>query len=195
MLSDAMEKLKRSLVCVSHNGAQHSHIIIEESDENASLRKVTLIAPNGDWFSFEPDKGTQCKRIHSKAKLVLMSPLLAIGQHDHHRACDCVVLVNRSGKLTALYVELKSGNPSGYAGQFKSTRQFVRYALGLLEEFHNAKLVLSEERYLVLYSSAPLLGKTTTVPKLQKLGNSEPSKPFKRAGDSQKPLYLKEFLT
>ena len=196
MLASAMGKLKRSLSCVSYNGAQHTHVLIDETDPGATLKKVTLIAPKGDWFSFSPDKGSQCKRINVRSNLVLMSPLLSIGPHDHHRACDCVILLNRAGQLTALYVELKSGNPTGYAGQFKSTRQFLRYALGLLEEFGQEKLVLADERYLIFYGGvSPLLSKTTTVPKFEKFGKSEPGKAHKRAVTNQARMHLKEFLS
>lgn len=132
-LTTQLQQLLDSLSCWTYNGAQHTHILIKETDAAAKLKSVTLTAPAGDWFSFDPDKG--------RGRAAQMSPLLATGQtHDHHRACDCVVLVNRGGQLTALYVDLKSGNPVGYSGQFKSTRQFVRYALGLLEEFHGIKL-------------------------------------------------------
>jgi len=125
-----------------------------------------------------------------------MSPLLATGRaHDHHRACDCVVLVRRNGKLTALYIDLKSGDPTGYSGQFKSPRQFVRYALGLLAEFHGHQLELIEERYVVLFGGKPaLINKTTTVPKSAKIGKTQPGKPYKREVPNPCQLYLKELL-
>lgn len=188
-LTAPLQQLHDSLSCCTYNGAQHSHVLIKETDPLAKLKSVTLIAPASDWFSFDPDKG--------RGKSGQMSPLLATGAaHDHHRACDCVVLVNRDGKLTALYVDLKSGNPIGYSGQFKSTRQFVRYALGLLEEFHGTKLTLAEERFVVLYGGKQvLLNKTTTVPKLEKLGKTQPDKPHKREVPQPAKLYLKELLT
>ena len=66
--------------------------------------------PNVDWFSFDPDRG--------RGRAAVMSPLLATGAiHDHHRACDCVVIINRGRQLTVLYLDLKSGNPTGYSGQ------------------------------------------------------------------------------
>ena len=55
-------------------------------------------------------------------------------------------MVNKNGALTVVYVDLKSGKPLGYAGQFKSTRQFMRYALGLLEEFHQEKHASSDDK-------------------------------------------------
>lgn len=187
MLSTGMKKLHDSLSCITYNGAQHTHVLIEETDVAAKLKKVTLSAPNGDWLSFEPDKG--------RGKAALMSPLLATGAHDHHRACDSVVVVNRNGQLTVVYLDLKSGNPIGYAGQFKSTRQFMRYALGLLEEFHQEKLTIADERYVILYGGkALLLNKTTTVSKSEKMGKSRPDAAYKREVSNQARLYLKELL-
>lgn len=188
MLANGMVKLKDSLTCITYNGAQHTHILVEEADVLATLKKVTLSAPNGDWLSFDPDKG--------RGRPAIMSPLLATGAHDHHRACDCVVVVNRNGQLTLLYIDLKSGNPVGYSGQFKSTRQFVRYALGLLEEFHQEKLAIAEERYVILYGGKPaLLNKTTTVPKFEKMGKSKPDAAYKREVSNPARLYLKELLS
>jgi hypothetical protein len=187
-LSTEMEKLHASLSCCTYRGDQHTHVLIQEHNAQAKLKQVRLNTPNGDWFSFDPDKG--------RGKKALMSPLLATGSaHDHHRACDCVVVILREGKLTVLYIELKSGNPSGYSGQFKSTRQFVRYALGLLKEFHNQALPLAEERYVVLHGGKPApLNKTTTVPKAGKIGTTQPDKPYKREVSNPGTLYLKELL-
>ncbi len=195
MLANAMVKLKDSLSCITYNGAQHTDIQIDETDAAAKLKKITLAAPKGDWLSFNPDDGRKCKRIHRPCNAVVMSPLLAIDGYDHHRACDCVVVVNRGGQLTVVYIDLKSGNPVGYAGQFKSTRQFVRYALGLLEEFHQEKLSIAEERYVILYGGkAPLLNKTTTILKAEKMGKSKLDAAYKREVTNSARLYLKELL-
>lgn len=196
MLANAMVKLKDSLSCITYNGAQHTHIYINETDAATKLKKVTLAAPKGDWFSFNPDEGRKCKHIHQRCNAVVMSPLLTIGAHDHHCACDCVVVLNRGGQLTLVYIDLKSGNPVGYAGQFKSTRQFVRYALGLLEEFHQQKLVIAEERYVILYGGkSPLLNKTPSIPKFEKIGKSKPDAAYKREVTNSARLYLKELLS
>ena len=187
-LTTPLQKLHDSLSCCTNNGTQHTHVLIKETDPAAKLKSITLTAPTGDWFSFDPDKG--------RGRAAQMSPLLATSAvHDHHRACDCVVLVNRGGQITALYVDLKSGNPVGYTGQFKSTRQFVRYALSLLEEFHGMKLTLAEERFVVLYGGKPaLLNKTATVSKREKIRKTQPDKPYKREVPQPARLYLKELL-
>jgi hypothetical protein len=187
MLSSAMEKLKDSLSCCTYNGAQHTQILITESDPKAVLRKVTLTTSNGDWFSFNPDKGR---------KGGIMSPLLATGkEHDHHRACDCVIAIKRDKQLHIIYIDLKSNNPKGYIGQFKSTRQFLRYALGLLEDFHGEKFSVPEERYVILYGGKPaLLNKQPTVPNKEKMGKTRPDAPYKRRMVDSGKLYLKELL-
>ncbi len=188
-LSAELQRFTDSLSCCTYNGGQHIHVLIEENDVSAKLKKVTLLASNGDWFSFNPDKG--------RGRDAKMSPLFAVGAaYDHHRACDCVTIINNEGKLRVLYIDLKSGNPVGYSNQFKSTRQFVRYAIGLLEEFHGTKFTLTEERFVVLYGGgkAPLLNKTPTVPKMQKIRATLPEKPHKREVPDNAKLYLKELL-
>lgn len=188
-LSHELDNLRKSLSCCTYHGDQHTHVLVEEHDKLAKLKKVTLKAPNGDWFSFNPDKG--------RGKAAFMSPLLVAGKkHDHHCACDCVVLARNDAGLQALYIDLKSGNPVGYSSQFKSTRQFVRYALGLLSEFYGYQFVLTEERYVVLYGGKPaLINKTLTVPRPTKIGKTQPDKPYKREVSNPCSLYLKELLS
>lgn len=154
----AILRLHDSLSCTNYRGDQHTHIVVEETDRLATLKKVTLSAPSGDWFSFTPDKG------RGRGNSAKMSSLLATGpKHHHHRACDSVIIILNNGRLQVLYIDLKSGNPDGYSGQFKSTRQFVRYALGLLSEFYNETFTAPEERYVVLYGGKKqLLGACRT---------------------------------
>ncbi len=184
-LSLELEALCASLACCTYRGDQHTHILIEERDNLAKLKKVTLKVPNGDWFSFDPDNG--------RGSAALMSPLLMTGKgHDHHRACACVILIRRDNGLTVVYIDLKSGNPVGYTGQFKSTRQFVRYAMGLLSEFHGHTLTLVEERYVVLYGGKSMsIKKTTTAPKVRK---TQPDKPHKQEIINSGSLHLAELL-
>ena len=136
-----------------------------------------------------------------------MSPLLTRdNKYDHHRACDCVIVINKNGELTLVYIDLKSGNPIGYAGQFKSTRQFVRYALGLHEESQSEesedsekpsseKMVIAKEHYIILYGGKPLsLNKTTSIPK-SKIKESKPNAAYKHEIDNGAELRLKELLS
>lgn len=188
MLSPAMEKLAASLSCVTYRGDQHTHIPIKETDPLAKLKEVTLALPNGNWFAFTPDQG--------RGKAAQMSPLLAVGkQHNHHRACDCVIFLIQNEQFRVVYLDLKSDNPVGYAGQFKSTRQFTRYALGLLEEFHGEKITLADERYIVLWGGEPMsINKTPTVMKAGNVAASKPDNAYKRRVPNAAALRLKEFL-
>jgi len=188
-LSPDLQKLKDSLSCCTYNGAQHTDVLIEESDALAKLKKAKIKAGAGDWFAFCPDKG--------RGEKALMSPLLACGrEHDHHRACDCVIILCRGQSLTIVYVDLKSGNPSGYAGQFKSTRQFVRYAIELLKEFYASPLEVEREQYVILHGGEkPLpIRKRVTTPKLEKISRTQPDRAYKREIPNGARLYLRELL-
>jgi len=195
-LSAALEKFKESLSCVTGNGAQHTHIQIEEHDPLAALRKITLLAPMGDWVSFNPDDGRKCRRLDRKSNLVLMSPLLVRDdKHDHHCACDAVIVLNQGRELRILYIELKSGNPRGYAKQFISTRNFVRYAINLLNEFQQENFSIKEERYVVFCGGKKqLLNKKPTVSKLNKIRNTSTNNAYIRQVPDAANLHLKELL-
>lgn len=179
------------LSCVRANSDQDAHILVKETDPGARLKKITLRAPSDcEWFVFEPDKG--------RGKTCLMSPLLATGrQYDHHRACDAVIVAAREKSLQVVYIDLKSNNPEGYAGQFKSTRRFVRYALGLLEEFQGIDFGDPQERYIVFYGGRrPLIDKKPSVLKNSEseIRNSQPDRAYKREVPDGAILYLNEFL-
>ena len=77
-LSAELKRFMDSLACCTYNGAQHSDVLVEETDVLAKLRKVRLQVGGGDWFSFCPDKGRDEKS--------RMSALLTADKgHDHHR--------------------------------------------------------------------------------------------------------------
>lgn len=195
-LSEDLNYLMNSLSCVTHNGAQHSLIQIEEKDPSAILKKVNLNAGNGDWFCFSPDEGRKCSRLKKEANLVLMSPLLKVDStFDHHCACDAVIFFRKDDNLTIIYIDLKSGNPSGYSSQFKSTRQFVRYLLSLSEEFAGRKILIDGERYVIFYGGGkrPLLNKKTTIPK-SNVKKSLPDAAYKREVVDGSTVYLRELL-
>lgn len=173
-LSEEMEVIKSSLSLVTYHGDQHSDIIIQEPSPSASLRNATIIYATGDWISFDPDR-SRC----SQSK---MSSLLVADQdHRHHCACDCVTIINEAGNLTIIYIDMKSGNASGFENQFKSTRQFVRYLIGLADEFKNKKFKIVKEKYLVLWGGkpAPHLSKTPTVPCKKPGEGTKPDLPHK----------------
>ncbi|WP_373746431.1 hypothetical protein [Neisseria dentiae] len=195
-LSEDLNYLMDSLSCVTYNGAQHSLIQIEEKDPSAKLKKVNLNAGNGNWFCFNPDEGRKCSHLRRNSNLVLMSPLLKVdSRFDHHCACDAVIFICEGDNLIVVYIDLKSGNPTGYSSQFKSTRQFVRYLLSLSEEFAGRKISIYEERYIIFYGgeNRPLLNKKTTIPK-SNVRQSLPDNAYKREVKNDSTLYLRELL-
>lgn len=197
-LSPELNYLMDSLSCVTHNGEQHSLIQIAEKDRSAKLKKVNLKTTNGDWFCFNPDEGRKCANLGKKSNLVLMSPLLKVDARlDHHCACDSVIFFRKDNRIIVVYIDLKSGNPSGYSAQFKSTRQFVRYLISLYEEFRGGKIKIDEERYVIFYGgeNKPLINKKTTIPRQSRLQNSKPNDAYKREVKNNEILYLKELLS
>ena len=80
-LSAELDALHATLSCCTYRGDQHTHVLIEEHDDLASLKKVTLDLPNGDWFSFDPDRG---RAVGKKERL--MSPLLSVGNNTYARS-------------------------------------------------------------------------------------------------------------
>ena len=185
-----LEKLKDSLSCVSYSGDRHTHIQIREADALAKLKTLNIAAPNGDWFAFESDKG--------RGKAALMSPLLSVGKiYDHHRACDAVIAVLKPDGLHLIFIDLKSNNPVGYAGQFQSTRQFAYYLLGLLKEFHSIVFEAIHERFIVFHTSKTkrvLLDKKPTVFRCASRSSSNPKEAQKEVIHDGATLYLKQLL-
>lgn len=186
-LSAYINTLRESLSCCTYNGAQHSFLIIKEADVSATFKKVTINIGNGDWFSFAPDKG--------RGKSAKMSPLLATGAtHKHHCACDCVVVYSSENQVIITYIDLKSGNPSGYIAQFKSTRQFMRYSIGLLEEFYGIQLTQFKERYVIIHDAKKIsMNKMTTKPKMN-INASSPERAYFKPIHNDATIYFKEFL-
>lgn len=72
----------------------------------------------------------------------------------------------------------------------------MRYALGLLKEFHASPLEIEREQYVILYGGAkPLpIAKTTTVPRRSKVASTQPDKAYKRDVLNGSRLYLRELL-
>ena len=125
-----------------------TNVVVKEDNEHAGLRAVTLLMPPGNWVYFSPDQG----RKH-QGNPGVMSPLLARG-HGYNHACDGVIVFFDERVLTLVYIELKSRKPhrDDYEKQFQSTRQFMRYVVGLLNEFHGTAFEIhpSDEHYIVL---------------------------------------------
>ncbi len=177
------------LSCVTYSGDKHTNANIKETDPSAKLRTLKITASNGDWFIFSPDKGRGEKK--------LMSPLLAVGGgHQHHRACDAVIVMLKQVGLQIIFVELKSNSPSGYVGQFQSTRQFTKYIFGLLNEFNNISFPNIEERFIVFHTSKTkkiLLNKLPTKLKAFSKSSNDPMYPQKELVTDGQTIYLNQF--
>jgi hypothetical protein len=188
-LSPELQQLRDSLSCVTYSGEKHTHIKIKESDPLAQLKTLNIKVPNGDWFVFDPDKG--------RGKPPLMSPLLATGKHQHHRACDAVIVVLKPEGLNLIFIDLKSSAPSGFAGQFQSTRQFTCYLLGLLHEFHGISFKPVLERFVIFQTprnKRVLLAKKPTVFRCINRSSSDPKAAQKELVHDGATLYLKQLL-
>lgn len=189
-MNSDLQKLKETLSCISYSGDQHTDIKIKETDVLAQLKTLNIKAPNGDWFSFDPDKG--------RGIGALMSPLLATGGgHQHHRACDAVIVVLKPDCLNLIFIDLKSTAPSRFAGQFQSTRQFTNYLLGLLKEFHSISFKTVNERFIVFYTSKAnkiLLAKKPTIFKCSQKCSNDPKAAQKELVHDGATLYLKQLL-
>ncbi len=193
-LSPDLDYLMRSLSCVLFDGNKDHEALIQELDSSAKLKSITIEMGKGDWFVFSPDEGRKCKRIDQQAKnIVVMSPLLTIqNSFNHHRACDAVIFIKKENRLIVLYLELKSNKITGYKAQFQSTRQFVRYLIGLYEEFEGGNLPIYEERYIVFHTKN--INKRTTAIKGNKIKETTPDYPYKRAISDGGSLYLNELI-
>lgn len=189
-LSEAMDLIQKSLTCTKYNGGQHTHIKIKEPDANAKLKNATLEYNSGDWLSFDPDRG-RCEKSRMSALLT------ADKHHNHHRACDCVALINDLGKLTVVYIDMKSEDATGFEHQFRSTRQFVRYLIGLTEEFHSKKFDIIKERYVVLWGGGrPInLAKRPTRSQKKQGEGTQPNLPYKHAIHEGGSVRLAQFLS
>ena len=189
-MNPGLALLKASLACVTYSGDIHTHIKIKEADPLASLRTLNILAPSGDWFVFDPDKG--------RGKPPLMSPLLKTGAgHQHHRACDAVIAVLVQDTLKLIFIDLKSSAPSGFAGQFQSTRQFARYLVGLVTEFHAVEFKKIEERFIIFHTSTAkrvLLAKKPTLLRCANRPSADPKAAQKELVQDGATLYLKQLL-
>lgn len=181
-----------SLACVDYSGDRHTDAIIKEAAPSAQLKTVNIHASNGDWFVFNPDKG--------RGKPPKMSPLLKVGEaHQHHRACDAVIVVLKDGVLRIVFIELKSGSPRAgdYVKQFQSTRQFSKYLLGLLGEFHELYFQEVEERFILFHTGKTnkvLINKKPTSWSSKSSSSIDPKTPQKELVNDGVTIYLKQLL-
>jgi len=171
-LIEAMQEL---LSCKMVDGKTALHAILTESDPSAKLQKITLseLAPgmlvlyidNGRKVLYRSGK-------QHKTVAVCMSPLFSTTNgKDHNCGCDAVLIHvpdENDTRCEIFYIELKSDTPYGYAGQFVSTMCFLQYVKIVIQEFWDAEMLITRERYIVFHTDTqnfqPKLGKRTTRP-------------------------------
>ena len=161
---DVVEAIKALMRCELVDGATQTHAILEEKDPAAKLKKLTIADLKKGMLLLKVDEGR--KIVQGKRKVAdCMSPLFRVdGKYDHNRTCDAVLLrIITSSAVDIYYIDLKSDKPTGYQGQFKSTRCFVHYVQRLLEEFLQITMQIRKERFILLHTdssgSLPSMGK------------------------------------
>lgn len=148
-LTDGLGAIKGMLSCVQADGSQVSDVILEEKQE-AKLKKLQISELVPGMLLLATDEG----RKRDKAP-ACMSPLFANdGKYDQNRACDAVLLRKSDTGYDACYIELKSDTPSGYEGQFKSARCFMRYLSALSEDLCGCQMAIGRERFVVFHTDS-----------------------------------------
>jgi len=146
-LTDGLDAIKAILSCVQADGSKVSHVILEEKQE-AKLKKLTISEFGEGMLLLATDEGRKRNPV-----TVCMSPLFADdGLYDQNRACDAVILRKINDGYQACYIELKSDNPGGYEGQFKSTQCFIGYVCALSESLCDQPIKIVRERYVVFHT-------------------------------------------
>lgn len=151
VLTDGLDTLKAILSCIQADGSQVSDVFLEEKQE-AKLKKLKISDFSPGMLLLATDEGRKRDKFPA-----CMSPLFADdGTYDQNRACDAVLLRKTDNGYQACYIELKSDAPSGYEGQFKSTRCFIRYVSELSESLCGHPIKLVSERFVGLLYSIPI---------------------------------------
>lgn len=166
-----IEKIVNLMHCEKVDGRTADHALLEETDTTAKLKKLTLSDLQTDMLVLKIDAGRKVVQGRSVVA-VCMSPLFTtMGAGDHNCACDAVVVRERkAGVCEIVYIDLKSDDPSGFAGQFKSTRCFMRYVKELINDLYTQPneepMTIGRERFIVFHTDSrnarPSLGKQPT---------------------------------
>jgi hypothetical protein len=146
--------INQLMTCVLADTTQVSHGIIQENDSKAVLKKLVIsdLTPNMTLLGL--DDGRKVKNKNGKKIMDCMSPLFAQSSNtDHNRVCDAVLIrENQNGKCDIIYIDLKSGRPQGYKGQFQSATCFMRYVQALLKEFFQEQMSIESEKYIIFHT-------------------------------------------
>lgn len=150
-----IDALTQLMSCEIVDGRSASEAIIEEHDVITKLTKVTISELKPGIIILKIDAGRKVMQGGRKI-LDCMSPLFNISSSsDHNCACDAVIVHEQSdGDCGIAYIELKSDSPTGYAGQFKSTRCFMRYIAALLHDLFDVPMHIKRERFIVVHTDS-----------------------------------------
>jgi hypothetical protein len=149
-LTDGLDAIKALLSCVQADGIKDSHVNLEEKSENAKLKKLTVSGLEKGIIVLATDEGRKTDKFP-----VCMSPLFSVdGKYDQNRACDAVFIKKMDDGYHVCYVELKSDSPSGYEGQFKSTKCFIAYVCELSKNLCEQPIKITRERYVVFHTDS-----------------------------------------
>ncbi|MEO6422872.1 MAG: hypothetical protein ABIR84_09395 [Candidatus Nitrotoga sp.] len=147
--TDELDALRALLGCIQADGTHVSDAMLEEKQE-AKLKKLTVSELAPGMLLLSTDEGR--KRNKGSA---CMSPLFANdGKYDQNRACDAVLVRKGVTGFDICYIELKSDKPSGYSGQFKSTRAFMKYVVDLANTLCNLPINITRERFVVFHTDS-----------------------------------------
>lgn len=155
---DSLDIIKELLCeerCIRADGSKVSDAYLEEKGRDSTLKKLTLSGLRRGMLLLAIDEGRIFKKNGKKTIPVpCMSPLFSqTGKYDHNRACDFVLLKeSERNKIEVYYLELKSGKPSGYAGQFKSTECFMNYVFDLSDTMFKTKLICPRQRFIIFHT-------------------------------------------
>lgn len=149
-LTDGLDAIKALLSCVQADGIKDYHVNLEEKNENAKLKKLTVSGLEKGIIVLATDEGRKTDKFP-----VCMSPLFSVdGKYDQNRACDAVFIKKMDDGYHVCYVELKSDSPSGYETQFKSTKCFINYVCELSENLCEQPIKITRERYVVFHTDS-----------------------------------------
>lgn len=158
-LTNGLDAIKALTSCLQADGSQVAHVILEEKDSKAKLKKLTISDLDANIIVLATDEGRK------RSQLVCMSPLLADdGGYAQNRACDAVFIRKSDDGYQVCYVDLKSDSATGYESQFKSTKCFIGYVCALSDSLCGQPVLISRERYVVFHtdsSNAKRYGKKT----------------------------------
>lgn len=186
MLTEDLSHMLQRLSCSSFNGKSFSNLLIKEHDPSSTITNIHITniddGVEKDWFSFDPDRGRSGGTITKILSDSVNNNYVvgeAIENLYHHKACDQIIVINNSGKLHVIYIELKCG-AVGYNYQFRSSQCFVRYLVEICNIIGEKSFQIEKERFIVFHSVSGLSNKALSFEsQIESLKKSKPNKPHK----------------